>query len=131
VYNDLGNPDKSKDLARPVIGGEDIPYPRRCRTGRSPTETDPLAESRVEEPTPLYVPRDETFEEIKQDTFAAGRLKALLHNLIPSLIASLTDPNKEFQCFSEIDRLYKEGVDNSGTTISECSDRTSLYRGGF
>lgn len=109
VYNDLGNPDKSKDLTRPVLGGEDIPYPRRCRTGRSPTATDPLAESRLEEPTPLYVPRDETFEEIKQDTFAAGRLKALLHNLIPCLIASLTDPNKEFQCFSEIDRLYKEG----------------------
>lgn len=108
VYNDLGNPDKIKDLARPVLGGEDIPYPRRCRTGRSATAIDPLAEIRVEEPVPLYVPRDETFEEMKQDAFAAGRLKALLHNLIPSLIASLT-PKKEFQCFSEIDRLYKEG----------------------
>lgn len=30
LYNDLGNPDKSNDLARPVFGGEERPYPRCC-----------------------------------------------------------------------------------------------------
>ncbi|GLT86620.1 hypothetical protein SLE2022_047490 [Rubroshorea leprosula] len=110
VYNDLGNPDKDQDLARPVLGGDERPYPRRCRTGRRPTKTDPLSESRIEKPHPVYVPRDETFEEIKQNTFSAGRMKALLHNLIPLIAATLSSSDIPFMCFSDIDKLYNEGV---------------------
>ncbi|KDP26771.1 hypothetical protein JCGZ_17929 [Jatropha curcas] len=111
TYNDLGNPDKDEDLARPVVGGsKDLPYPRRCRTGRPPTKTDPLSESRIEKPRPVYVPRDETFEEIKQSTFSAGRLKALLHNLIPSIAAALSSSDVPFTCFSDIDKLYNDGL---------------------
>lgn len=72
-------------------------------------KTDPLSESRIEKPHPVYVPRDETFEEIKQDTLASGRLKALLHNLIPSIAASLSSSDISFSCFSEIDKLYNDG----------------------
>ncbi|KAK7319063.1 hypothetical protein RJT34_03775 [Clitoria ternatea] len=110
TYNDLGNPDKDEELARPVLGCHDMPYPRRCRTGRPPTRSDPLSESRIEKPHPVYVPRDETFEEIKQDTFSAGRLKALFHNLIPSLAATLSSSDIPFKCFSDIDKLYLDGV---------------------
>ncbi|XP_057842728.1 linoleate 13S-lipoxygenase 3-1, chloroplastic [Cryptomeria japonica] len=109
LYNDLGNPDQSKDLARPVLGTEQMPYPRRCRTGRPPTKTDPSAETRMEKPGPLYVPRDETFEELKQDTINDGRTKALGRSLIPALLVNFVDPNKEFECFAEVEALYKEG----------------------
>ncbi|KAG8380167.1 hypothetical protein BUALT_Bualt07G0165300 [Buddleja alternifolia] len=110
VYNDLGNPDKGIDFARPVLGGDKIPYPRRCRTGRPPTDTDLNSESRVEKPLPMYVPRDEQFEESKMNAFSTGRLKAVLHNLIPSLMASISSNNKDFKGFSDIDSLYSEGL---------------------
>ncbi|KAA8540238.1 hypothetical protein F0562_024199 [Nyssa sinensis] len=110
IYNDLGNPDRGIEFARPILGGENFPYPRRCRTGRLPMDTDMRAESRVEKPLPMYVPRDERFEESKQDTVSASRLKAVLHNLIPTLMASISANNHDFKGFSNIDSLYTEGV---------------------
>ncbi|GKB27121.1 linoleate 13S-lipoxygenase 3-1, chloroplastic [Tanacetum coccineum] len=109
VYNDLGNPDRGNDFIRPLLGGQKIPYPRRCRTGRAPSDTDISAESRVEKPFPLYVPRDEQFDESKQNTFSTSRLKAVLHNLLPSMVASISKKH-DFKGFTQIESLYSEGV---------------------
>ncbi|CAL0308683.1 unnamed protein product [Lupinus luteus] len=111
TYNDLGNPDKGIHLRRPTLGAsQQYPYPRRCRTGRAPTDRDLYAESRVEKPLPMYVPRDERFEESKKNTFSVKRLKGVLHLLIPSLKSSLSINNQDFNEFSDVDALYTEGL---------------------
>ncbi|KAM3390866.1 hypothetical protein ACQJBY_012471 [Aegilops geniculata] len=60
LYNDLGNPDLRKDLARPVLGGsEEYPYPRRTRTSRPPSKADPASETRAPLEEGIYIPCDE------------------------------------------------------------------------
>ncbi|CAN6567371.1 unnamed protein product [Malus baccata var. baccata] len=107
TYNDIGDPDSSDDLARPVLGGKDHPYPRRCRTGRPRSEKDPLSEQRS---SSVYVPRDEAFSEVKQLTFSAKALRSVLHALVPSLETALLDPDLGFPYFTAIDSLFNEGV---------------------
>ncbi|KAJ3679572.1 hypothetical protein LUZ60_017583 [Juncus effusus] len=110
IYNDLGNPDKA-ELVRPTIGGDNkLPYPRRLRTGRPPAKTDETVESRVEYPDPIYIPRDEEFEEKKLQMLADGDVKALLHNIVPLLVSSLSPETNDFNGFHDIDNLFKEGL---------------------
>uniref|UniRef100_A0A7N0ZWW6 Lipoxygenase n=1 Tax=Kalanchoe fedtschenkoi TaxID=63787 RepID=A0A7N0ZWW6_KALFE len=110
VYNDLGNPDKGFDYIRPTLGGGEIKYPRRCRTGRPPCVTDESCESRLEKPLPMYVPRDEQFEEPKRRTFLFGRFKGLLRNIVPITIGRLAPNNIDIKGFSEFDKLYKRCI---------------------
>ncbi|GJV99382.1 lipoxygenase 1, chloroplastic [Tanacetum coccineum] len=105
VESDFGG----NDILYPILAVQKIPYPRRCRTGRAPSDTDISAESRVEKSFPLYVPRDEQFEESKQNTFSTSRLKAVLHNLLPSMVASISKKH-DIKGFSQIESLYSEGV---------------------
>ncbi|GMN26497.1 hypothetical protein TIFTF001_001321 [Ficus carica] len=106
VYNDLGNPDIIPDHKRPVLGGDEHPYPRRCRTGRPPSVTDPESESRYA--LLFYVPRDEDFSEVKTVNFGAKTLYSALHALVPTLEGILI--GEDFPHFTAIDTLYDEGI---------------------
>lgn len=37
-------------------------------------------------------------------------MKGLLHNLIPLIAATLSKSDNPFTCFSEIDKLYNDGI---------------------
>ncbi|ONH99220.1 hypothetical protein PRUPE_6G018700 [Prunus persica] len=107
VYNDLGEPDKNLRLERPVLGGIEFPYPRRCRTGRPQCETDSLSEKRSNK---WYVPRDEAFSEVKQLTFSAKTVYSVMHALVPSLETAMADNDHGFAYFTAIDSLFNEGI---------------------
>ncbi|CAL5041923.1 unnamed protein product [Urochloa decumbens] len=109
VYNDLGDPDRDLDTKRPVLGGKDRPYPRRCRTGRGFTKNDPLSEKRSKEA--FYVPRDEAFTERKNLTFKAKfALEAL--NALGQKIRTKDHKSLSFPSLAAIDAMYKDGFRN-------------------
>ncbi|KAF8769079.1 hypothetical protein HU200_006955 [Digitaria exilis] len=139
-YNDLGWPDGGEDRARPILGGsQERPYPRRGRTGRPPTKTDPNSESRLIllDGLEIYVPCDERFRKLKRgDTDVYYRLMAN-HKFIISAVslsrALFDDSPTEFDSFEDMRALY-ENADSSpalaemrNTTIGEVTGfRTNL-----
>ncbi|PON59873.1 Lipoxygenase [Trema orientale] len=121
VYNDLGEPDKGSDKVRQILGGSsEFPYPRRGRTGRPPTKTDPNVESRLKlvniwkpldpiEALDIYVPRDERFGHLKMSDFLAYGLKSLSQSIKPALEHYFDQTPNEFDNFKEVDDLYEGG----------------------
>ncbi|XP_071725507.1 probable linoleate 9S-lipoxygenase 5 [Rutidosis leptorrhynchoides] len=112
-YNDLGDPDNDEDQVRPVIGGSsEYPYPRRCRTGRPPSKSDPETESRLSltEGSDIYVPRDERFGHLKSSDFLAYGLEAILKFILPEFEALTDDTFDEFDSFDDILNLYIGGI---------------------
>ncbi|XP_057852227.1 linoleate 9S-lipoxygenase 6 isoform X2 [Cryptomeria japonica] len=113
VYNDLGNPDKDEEHSRQVLGGsKDFPYPRRGRTGRPPTETDPASESRLSifSSLNIFVPRDERFGHLKLSDFLAYAIKSLGQFLQPELKAIFDSTPNEFDSFEDVLKLYSDGI---------------------
>lgn len=111
-YNDLGNPDKDVEDARPVLGGSsEYPYPRRGRTGRPPTKTDPRTESRLPlvQSLNIYVPRDERFGHLKLSDFLAYGLKSIVQFLVPEFEALCDITGNEFDSFEDVMTLYEGG----------------------
>ncbi|KAJ4894292.1 hypothetical protein Rs2_21086 [Raphanus sativus] len=121
-YNDLGAPDKGPDSARPVLGGStEFPYPRRGKTGRKPTRSDPRSESRLALLNlNIYVPRDERFSHVKFSDFLAYALKSVTQVLVPE-IASVCDKTiNEFDSFEDVFHLYDGSIKlANGHTISK------------
>ncbi|XP_009610900.1 probable linoleate 9S-lipoxygenase 5 [Nicotiana tomentosiformis] len=112
-YNDLGDPDKGQDLSRPVLGGSsEYPYPRRGRTGRKPTKTDPNSESRIPllMSLDIYVPRDERFGHIKLSDFLTFALKSIVQLLLPEFKALFDSTPNEFDRFEDVLKLYEGGI---------------------
>ncbi|CAL9149066.1 linoleate 9S-lipoxygenase A [Musa acuminata AAA Group] len=120
-YNDLGSPDKSKDLARPILGGTpEHPYPRRGRTGRPPTKTDPKSESRLPQlDLNIYVPRDEHFGHLKMADFLTYALKGVVTGVLPVLQAIADVTPKEFDSFEDVLKLYEGGLPVPHTPLLE------------
>uniref|UniRef100_A0A8R7Q6L4 Lipoxygenase n=2 Tax=Triticum urartu TaxID=4572 RepID=A0A8R7Q6L4_TRIUA len=103
VYNDLGD-------TRDVLGGsEDLPYPRRGRTGRKPSANEPDHESRGET---VYVPRDEQFGHLKESDFRAYTIAALVHGIIPAIREYFEndDTPSDFDSFADVLKLYEGGI---------------------
>ncbi|CAL9003387.1 unnamed protein product [Prunus brigantina] len=112
-YNDLGNPDKGSTYARPTLGGSsEYPYPRRGRTGRPPTKSDPNSESRIPLLLSLniYVPRDERFGHLKLSDFLAYALKSIVQFIRPELEALFDKTPNEFDSLEDVLKLYKGGI---------------------
>ncbi|XP_062212125.1 putative linoleate 9S-lipoxygenase 3 [Phragmites australis] len=109
VYNDLGEPDRGNP--RPVLGGSaDHPYPRRCRTGRKPTKTDPNSESRLSLVEQIYVPRDERFGHLKMSDFLGFSIKAITQGIVPAVRTYVDTTPGEFDSFQDIINLYEGGL---------------------
>ncbi|KAI4963544.1 hypothetical protein ZWY2020_011408 [Hordeum vulgare] len=100
VYNDLGKPESK----RPVLGGKEHPYPRRCRTGRPRSKTDPSSEEESHKKGEMYVPRDETFTERKEQAFLTKQLLSQLHGLCTGLKVN-KDILPSFRTLASIDAL--------------------------
>nr|XP_043625324.1 lipoxygenase 3, chloroplastic-like [Erigeron canadensis] len=108
TYNDVGNPDKGPEHARPVLGGEKNPHPRRCRTGRPSTLTDASAEKPVDTLTSsIYVPRDEAFEETRRTEISIGKLKGVLRN-IPPIVTTPSKKDRVSIDLADLKGLYKD-----------------------
>ncbi|XP_051146673.1 probable linoleate 9S-lipoxygenase 5 [Andrographis paniculata] len=112
-YNDLGNPDKGEDFSRPVLGGSrDYPYPRRGRTGRPPTKSEPNTETRIPliKGLSIYVPRDERFGHLKMSDFLAFGLKSIFQFIVPEVAHPSDSISNEFDRFEEALDIYKGGI---------------------
>ncbi|GMI80072.1 ARABIDOPSIS LIPOXYGENASE 1, lipoxygenase 1 [Hibiscus trionum] len=119
-YNDLGDPDKGPEYARPVLGGSaQYPYPRRGRTSRPPTKSDPNTESRLPllKIFDIYVPRDERFGRLKFSDFLSYFVKSGVQSIPPEVKDLIGGTDNEFVSFEDVLDLYYGGIKIPSSTL--------------
>jgi len=75
---------------------------------------DATKEEKVENGEAVYVPRDESFEPIKQTNFTANQLRGLVHKVVPSVRDYFDATPGEFDSLRDIEGLYQEGIEMPG-----------------
>ncbi|KAH7518761.1 hypothetical protein FEM48_Zijuj09G0205400 [Ziziphus jujuba var. spinosa] len=108
-YNDLGNPDKGKEHARPVLGGSDLhPFPRRLRTGRPPSIADPSTESQpnMVNIDNIYVPPDECMSSKKMSEVISSSIQAAVPFLIHGAKSFFEQESSSFESFDEMHYIF-------------------------
>lgn len=130
TYNDLGWPDFNKSFVRPNLGGSSqYPYPRRGRTGRPPSKSDPTTESRLlpgVQNFDIYVPRDERFGHVKLSDFLAYLLKSITQDLRPLLESVFNFLSNEFDSFDDVRELYEGGFQIPQNVFKNISEKMPL-----
>ncbi|XP_052137755.1 lipoxygenase 2.1, chloroplastic-like isoform X2 [Oryza glaberrima] len=130
VYNDLGDPDNDPATRRPVLGGRERPYPRRCRTGRRRCRADPSSESPPATADGIYVPRDEAFTERRAGVFATKRALSMLSAFTTARRVS-GDRRRSFPSLAAIDALYEDGYKNRPPSSQPEADDVDGYLAGM
>jgi lipoxygenase len=72
---------------------------------------DATKEEKIANGEAVYVPRDESFEPIKQTNFAANSLRGLVHKVVPSIRDYFDATPGEFDSLRDMEQLYQEGLE--------------------
>lgn len=62
----------------------------------------------MEDPLPIYVPRDDAYEEGRMKMLAEGNMKAVRRVFVPAVVSGFS--GSDFGGFHHVDSLYKEGM---------------------
>jgi len=105
VYNDLGGDPKVPDFQRPTLGGAQLPYPRRIKTGRPLNPgTDTESIPTTDQP---YLPKNELFTPIREQGFGGNIFKNVALSAI-SVIGTLGRNGADFDDYQDVYSWFRD-----------------------